>query len=111
MAAAIVAVERVAVLIGRCAIYEQLYLANDAPKNAKEGTEDLRCRLLALYTAILQALCRLIRVFQGRIVHVLYCLIIFLWAVHHAMHSEYLPNNHYIDSTSKTNSVHRRIYW
>ena len=52
-----------------------------------------------------------IRVFQGRIVLVLYCLIIFLWTVHHAMHGEYLPYNHYIDSTSKTNTVHRLIDW
>ena len=67
LAAAIVGMERVAVLIGRCAIYEQLYLTNDVPKNAKEGTENLRRGLLTLYTAILQALCRLIRVFQGRV--------------------------------------------
>jgi len=59
--------ERIAVLIGRCAIFEQLYLTSNAPKAAKEATEDLRRELLALYTAILQALCRLIRVFQGRI--------------------------------------------
>jgi len=59
--------ERVANLIGRCAIYEQLYLTDDTPNNAKGATENLRKGLLALYTAILQALCRLIRVFQGRI--------------------------------------------
>jgi len=59
--------ERVAGLIGRCAIYEQLYLTGDVPKNVKEATENLRKGLLALYTAILQALCRLIRVFQSRI--------------------------------------------
>ncbi|KAF8427603.1 ankyrin repeat-containing domain protein [Terfezia claveryi] len=66
MAAAIVGMERVSVLIGRCAIYEQLYLTDGTPKNAKEATENLRQRLLTLYTAILQALCRFIRVFQGK---------------------------------------------
>lgn len=54
-------------LIGRCAIYEQLYLTGDVPKNAEEATENLRRGLLTLYTAILQALCRLLRVFKGRI--------------------------------------------
>ena len=72
MAAAIVGMERVAVLIGRCAIYEQLYLTDDIPKNAKEATENLRKGLLALYTAILQALCRLIRIFQSRIPYCLF---------------------------------------
>ena len=67
MAAAIVGMERLAVLIGRCVIYEQLYLTGDVPKNAEEVTENLRRSLLALYTAILQALCRLLRVFKGRI--------------------------------------------
>lgn len=59
--------ERVAVLIGRCAIYEQLYLIDDVPKNAGEATENLRKGLLALYTAILQALCRSIRIFKGKV--------------------------------------------
>jgi len=67
MGVAIVGMERVAVLIGRCAIYEQLYLTGGVPKNAEEATENLRRGLLALYTAILQALCQLMRVFQGRI--------------------------------------------
>ena len=53
-------------LIGRCAIYEQRYLTDDVPNTAKEATENLRRGLLTLYTAILQALCRLIAVFQGR---------------------------------------------
>ena len=66
MAAAIVTTERIAVLIGRCAIYEQLYLTGDVPLNAQEATENLRRRLLTLYTAILQALSQLIRVFKGR---------------------------------------------
>ena len=62
--------ERVAVLISRCAIYEQLYLTGDVPKDAKEATEateNLHRGLFTLYSAILQALCQLIRVFQGRI--------------------------------------------
>ena len=66
LAAAIVGMERVAVLIGRCAIYEQLYLTGDVPANAEGATENVREGLLTLYTAILQALCRLVRVFQGR---------------------------------------------
>ncbi|KAF8417576.1 hypothetical protein EV426DRAFT_699665 [Tirmania nivea] len=65
-AAAIVGMERVAMLIGRSTIYEQLYLTSHVPENAKEATEILRKGLLALYTAILQALCRLIRIFQGK---------------------------------------------
>ena len=64
--------ERVAVLIGRCAIYEQLYLTNDAPNNANEATENLRRGLLTLYTAILHALCRFIRVFQGKVPYCLF---------------------------------------
>jgi len=67
LGAAIGGMERVAVLIGRCAIYEQLYLIHNVPKNAADATENLRRVLLTLYIAILQALCRLIRVFQGRI--------------------------------------------
>ncbi|RPB20390.1 hypothetical protein L211DRAFT_792229, partial [Terfezia boudieri ATCC MYA-4762] len=67
LAAAIVGAERVALLIGRCAIYEQLYLTDGIPKNAKEATENLCQGLLTLYTAILQLLCRLIRVFQAEI--------------------------------------------
>ncbi|RPB27788.1 hypothetical protein L211DRAFT_802384, partial [Terfezia boudieri ATCC MYA-4762] len=68
LAAAIVGMERVSVLIGRCAIYEQLYLTDDTPKNAKEATDNLRQALVTLYTAILQALCRFIRVFQGKLI-------------------------------------------
>ncbi|KAF8427950.1 hypothetical protein EV426DRAFT_640542 [Tirmania nivea] len=67
LAAAIVAMERIAILIGRCTIYEQLYLySNDIPDIANKATGDLRAALLALYTAILQALCRLISVFKGK---------------------------------------------
>jgi len=65
-AAAIVGMERIAMLIGRCAIYEQLYLTDEIPIKAQEAVENLRSGLLALYTTILQALCRLIKVFQGR---------------------------------------------
>ena len=79
MAAAIVGVERAACLIGRCAIYEQLYLTGDVPKNAKEATENLRKGLLALYTVILQALCRLIRVFQSRIPYCLFFGLLFFF--------------------------------
>ncbi|KAF8417668.1 hypothetical protein EV426DRAFT_645734, partial [Tirmania nivea] len=65
-AAAIVGMERIAVLIGRCAIYEQLYLTGSVLKNVEVATENLRRVLLTLYTAVLQALCRLIRVFMGK---------------------------------------------
>ncbi|KAF8417658.1 ankyrin repeat-containing domain protein [Tirmania nivea] len=65
-AAAIIGMERVAMLIGCSTIYEQLYLTSHVPENAKEATEILRKGLLALYVAILQALCRLIRIFQGK---------------------------------------------
>ncbi|KAF8417649.1 ankyrin repeat-containing domain protein [Tirmania nivea] len=68
LAAAIVGMERIAVLIGRCAIYEQLYLTSNIPENAKEATENLRRGLVTLYTAILLALCRLIRVFKGKFI-------------------------------------------
>ena len=54
-------------VIDQCAIYEQLYLTPDVPASAKEATEILRSVLLTLYTAVLQALCRLIRVFKGMI--------------------------------------------
>ena len=67
MAAAIVAMERIAILIGRCTIYEQLYLSNkDIPHIAEKATENLHIALLALYTTILQALSQLIRVFNGK---------------------------------------------
>ncbi|KAF8416640.1 hypothetical protein EV426DRAFT_578606 [Tirmania nivea] len=65
-AAAIVGMERIAVLIGRCAIYEQLYLTGNVLKNVEKATEELRSVLITLYTAVLQALCRLIRVFDGK---------------------------------------------
>jgi len=66
LAAAIVAMERVVVLIGRCTIYEQLYLSgNDMPDIAENATENLRGAMVALYTAILQTLSRLMMIFQG----------------------------------------------
>ena len=67
LAVAIVAMERIAILIGRCTIYEQLYLGSqDIPDIAEKATENLRATLLALYTAILQALSRLVIVLRGR---------------------------------------------
>lgn len=59
--------ERIAILIGRCTIYEQLYLkGGDIPDIAKKAAENLSVALLALYTAILQALSRLVRIFKGK---------------------------------------------
>ena len=59
--------ERIAILIGRCTIYEQLYLSNnDIPDIAEKATEEFRAALLALYTAILQVLSQLVRVFKGK---------------------------------------------
>ena len=85
--------ERVAFLISRCTTYERLYLTDFVPKDAEEATENLRRGLLALYTAILHALCQLIRVFQGRVPD-------FLNGYSHVlcgMHTKYSP-------TSKANS-------
>ena len=71
LAAAIVAMERIGILIGRCTIYEQLYLGgNDIPDIVDMAMENLRGALVALYIAILQALSRLMRVFQGKIPHI-----------------------------------------
>ena len=59
--------ERIAILIGRCTIYEQLYLSgNDIPDIAGKATENLRVALLALYTATLQALSQMMAVFKGK---------------------------------------------
>ena len=59
--------ERIAILIGRCTIYEQLYLSNnDIPDIAEKANENLRAALLTLYTAILQVLSELVRVFKGK---------------------------------------------
>jgi len=54
------------VLIERCAIYEKLYLVQPVPKHADDATGNLLRVLFTLYTAILEALCRLIRVFESR---------------------------------------------
>ena len=60
--------ERIAILIGRCTIYEQLYLdSNDIPDIVEKALESLRGALVALYTAILQAISQLLAVFQGKI--------------------------------------------
>ena len=59
--------ERIAILIGRCTIYEQLYLnTNDIPDIVEKATEDLRTALLALYTGILQLLSQLVMVFKSK---------------------------------------------
>ncbi|KAF8417654.1 hypothetical protein EV426DRAFT_709670 [Tirmania nivea] len=68
LAAAIAGMERIAELISRCAIYEGLYLTDDVLKGAEDALEILRRGLLTLYTAILQTLCRLIRVFEGKLI-------------------------------------------
>ena len=67
MAAAVVGMERVALCIGRCAIYEQLYFSNrsDIPDVARRAIDDLSNALLALYTTILQVLGRLVNIFNG----------------------------------------------
>ena len=59
--------ERIAVWIGRCAIYEQLYFSSgsDIPEVARRAIDDLSNALLALYTTILQVLSRLIKIFNG----------------------------------------------
>ena len=68
---AIIATERISFLIGRCTIYEKLYLCEGiktpdlALDIAKTPTDDLRRALVILYTAILQALSQCIRVFNG----------------------------------------------
>ena len=59
--------EKIAILIGRCTVYEQLYLSsNDIPDIAEKATENLRVALLALYIAILQVLSQLMAVFKGK---------------------------------------------
>ena len=59
--------ERIAILMGRCILYEHLYLSsNDIPDIAEKATEDLRVALVALYAAILQSLSRLMAVFEGK---------------------------------------------
>ena len=63
--------ERIAILIGRCTIYEQLYRGgSDVPDIVEKAIENLHGALVALYIAILQALSRMMRVFQGMISHI-----------------------------------------
>ena len=59
--------ERIGILIGRCTIYEQLYLGgNGIPDIVDKAMGNLRGALVALYVTILQALSRLMRIFQGK---------------------------------------------
>lgn len=66
---AIIAMERITFLVGRCTVYEKLYLIEckevEAPDIVKTATDDLHRALVILYTAILRALSRCIRVFKG----------------------------------------------
>ena len=66
---AIIAMERIAFLVGRCTIYEKLYFIEckgiKIPDIAKTATDELRGALVILYIAILRALSRCIRVFKG----------------------------------------------
>ena len=60
--------ERVALWIGRCAVYEQLYITGEGipvPEVARSAINDLKNALLALYVTVLQILSRLIKVFNG----------------------------------------------
>jgi len=62
-----VVMEKIAILIGRCTVYEQLYLSsNDIPDIAEKATENLREALLSLYMTILQVLSQLMAVFKGK---------------------------------------------
>lgn len=69
MQRAIVAMERIAFLVGRCTIYEKLYLTEckevDPSDTAKTATDELHRALVHLYTAILRLLSRCITVFSG----------------------------------------------
>jgi len=66
---AIIAMERIAFLVGRCTIYEKLYLIGceeiTIPEITKIATDELCRALVILYTAILRALSRCMRVFKG----------------------------------------------
>jgi len=66
---AIIAMERIAFLVGRCTIYEKLYLTEcegiNIPDIAKTATDELRRALVVLYAAILRALSQCMRVFKG----------------------------------------------
>ena len=69
MAAAVVGMERIALWIGRCAVYEQLYfmggVSQPVPEIARSATDGLHNALIALYISILQVLGRLIKIFNG----------------------------------------------
>ena len=68
MGAAVIGMERIALWIARCAVYEQLYFTGDVisvPEVAVSAMNDLKNALLALYTTILEVLSRLIKVFNG----------------------------------------------
>lgn len=67
LATAVVGTERIALLIARCTVYEQLYFkeAIDIPHVAKIASIELRDSLIALYIAILQVLSRLINLFKS----------------------------------------------
>ena len=66
MQQAIIAMERITFLVGRCTIYEKLYLTEcEVPDIIIKATDDLRRALVLLYTAILRALSRCMKVFKG----------------------------------------------
>ena len=76
---AIIAMERIAFLVSRCTIYEKLYLVKYEGDHAPDmvqtttvqtatvqtATDELRRALVILYTAILRALSRCMRIFNG----------------------------------------------
>ena len=61
--------ERITFLVSRCTIYEKLYLINceavEASATVKAATDELRRALVILYTAILRAMSRCMKVFKG----------------------------------------------
>ena len=60
--------ERIALWIGRCAVYEQLYFMEGVipvPEVARSALNDLHNAILALYSTIFQVLSRLIKIFNG----------------------------------------------
>jgi len=57
--------ERIAHLLGRCAIYEHLYLTAPIPEIARDATTELQSQLLILYITILRVLSRLIKLFRS----------------------------------------------
>ena len=66
---AIIAMERIAFLVSRCTIYEKLYLikyqGDKTPDTVQTATDELRGVLVILYAAILRALSRCMRIFNG----------------------------------------------